>query len=259
MATIAPATAMDLFHVPVKQEKLTCFIPARSGSKRIPGKNVKLLAGHPLIAHTIATARRTGLFSRIVVSSDSEEYCQISRQYGAEAILRPASLATDFSPDIAWLKYTARLEWEEDHHFDAFCILRPTSPFRGAESVLGAHRAFCGSQVDSLRAVKPCTEHPAKMWVLGAKTMTPILPYKNDGVPWHSNQKSVLPKVYVQTAGMEWAWADTLWKLNSLAGEVIMPYILGEVEGLDLNIPRDWVYAELLLKGGAATLEDPTP
>ena len=80
------------------------FVPARSGSERVPHKNVRPLAGHPLLAYAIATAKEAGVFDRVVCSTDSEEIAEIARWYGAEVpFLRPSRFATSTSPDIEWL------------------------------------------------------------------------------------------------------------------------------------------------------------
>ena len=86
---------------------IVALIPARSGSKRVPDKNIRPLAGHPLIAYTIAAALGSGIFSDVIVSTDSEHYAEIVKYYGAEVpFLRPAELAGDQSPDIEWLAIT---------------------------------------------------------------------------------------------------------------------------------------------------------
>ncbi|MBL8103117.1 MAG: hypothetical protein JNM02_11335, partial [Anaerolineales bacterium] len=86
---------------------IIALIPARAGSKRVQGKNIRPLAGHPLIAYTICAAKQSGVFADILVSTDSEEYAEIARQYGAEVpFLRPAEIAGDLALDIEWLDFT---------------------------------------------------------------------------------------------------------------------------------------------------------
>jgi N-acylneuraminate cytidylyltransferase len=86
------------------QPTIVGLIPARAGSKRVPDKNIRLLAGHPVIAYTIAAALESAVFSDVIVSTDSEQYAEIVRYYGAEVpFLRPSELAGDISPDIQWL------------------------------------------------------------------------------------------------------------------------------------------------------------
>ena len=108
------------------------LIPARSGSERVPQKNIRPLAGHPLIAYAIATAQQAGVFQRVVCSTDSEEIAEIARWYGAEVpFLRPSEYATATSPDIEWITYTLEQLGE---HYDLFGIVRATNPFRGPDA-----------------------------------------------------------------------------------------------------------------------------
>src|SRR5262249_4305039 len=129
------------------------FVPARWGSERVRGKNVRPLAGHPLLAYAIATAQRSGVFQRVVVSTDSEETAEIARWYGAKGpFLRPPELATSTSPDIEWLTFTLE---RLDEAYDLFAIVRPTSPFRGPETVLRAYEQLLATpEADSIRAVE---------------------------------------------------------------------------------------------------------
>ena len=117
------------------------LIPARSGSLRVPAKNVRELAGHPLLAYSIAAARESGLFAAILVSTDSEEIAEVARRYGAEVPgLRPAELAGPTSPDVEWVTLAMAGRAEE-----IFAILRPTSPFRSAETITARLRRASSS------------------------------------------------------------------------------------------------------------------
>src|SRR2546425_9002622 len=107
------------------------LIPARSGSKRVKQKNIRPLAGHPLLAYSIAAARESGIFRSVLVSTDSEEIAAIARSYGAEVpFLRPAAMAADHSPDIEWIEHLLVELGRRDRVYDCFAILRPASPFR---------------------------------------------------------------------------------------------------------------------------------
>src|SRR5262252_1718600 len=153
------------------------LIPARHGSKRVPGKNVRLLKGHPTLAYTIAPALESGVFSAVIVSTDSEEIAAVARHYGAEVpFLRPAAFAGDTSPDIEWLEHTLGQLRAAGRTWDAFSILRPTSPFRSAATIRRAYARFTSQTgVDSLRAVEKCAQHPGKMWVIRGERMLPLL------------------------------------------------------------------------------------
>jgi CMP-N,N'-diacetyllegionaminic acid synthase len=241
---------------PAATPSVVALVPARSGSERLPDKNVRTLAGHPLIAFTIAAARESGIFAAIVASTDSERYAAIARHYGAEVpTLRPAALAGRTSPDIDWVEHALRALDDRGRRFDCFAILRPTSPFRQAATIRRAWRAFlAGDGVDSLRAVERCRQHPGKMWVVRGERMMPLLPLAPAGQPWHSSQYAALPEVWVQNASLEIAWTRVVEEGRTIAGEVVMPFFTEGAEGVDINVAKDWWWAEHLLAAGEAEL-----
>src|SRR5687768_2229827 len=198
------------------------LIPARSGSTRVVHKNIRRLAGHPAIAYSIASALDSGVFESVVVSTDSEEYAAIARHYGAEVpFLRPAEFSGARSPDIDWLDDTLRRLAAAGRDYDCFSILRPTSPFRKAETIRRAWRVFLEAEgADSLRAVERCGQHPGKMWIVRQKRMMPLLPYGPAELPWHSSQYHALPEVFVQNASLEIAWSRVVFEERTIAGEV---------------------------------------
>jgi len=232
------------------------LIPARSGSKRVPGKNIHPLAGHPLIAYTICAAKQSGVFADIFVSTDSEEYAEISRQYGADVpFLRPTDIAGDLSLDIQWIDFTLHKLKEMGREYDCFSILRPTSPFRLPTTIQRAWKEFQTEEgVDSLRAVEKCKEHPGKMWVVRGKRMMPLLPIGPKEQPWHSTPYQVLPEVYSQNASLEMAWSRVVFNGRTIAGNVVMPFFTEGCEGFDVNRPYDWELAERLVARGEAEL-----
>jgi CMP-N,N'-diacetyllegionaminic acid synthase len=234
---------------------IVALIPARSGSKRVPDKNILPLAGHPLLAYTIQAARQSEIFSGVVVSTDSRRYAEIARYYGAEAPwLRPPELAGDLSPDIDWVEYTLKGLREEGRNFDCFSILRPTSPFRLPETIRRAWQEFLAEDVDSLRAVEKCKQHPGKMWIVRGKRMVPLLPQGPADQPWHSSQYQALPEVYVQNASLEIARTRVVFEGRTIAGQVLAPFFTRDYEGLDINDLRDWRLAAELVASGEASL-----
>ena len=129
--------------MPEKQKTLVALIPARSGSKRVPDKNIRPLAGHPLIAYSIAAALQSKIFKTVIVSTDSELYAEIARHYGAEVpFLRPAKIAGDTSPDIEWVEYTLNHLRNNGQDYEYFSIMRPTSPFRLPDTIRRAWQEF---------------------------------------------------------------------------------------------------------------------
>ncbi len=242
------------------------FIPARVGSKRVPGKNVRVLGGHPLIAYTIGPALESKIFDAVMVSTDSEEIAAIARHYGAEVpFLRPAALASDTSPDIEWLEYTIGELSAQGRNWDCFSLLRPTSPFRTVDTIRRAWTTFRSQNgVDSLRAVELCTQHPGKMWIVRGQRMYPLLPFGGEAVspmphgeagqPWHSTPYQALPRVFVQNASLEIAWTRVVRERRTIAGDVLVPFFTESYEGFDINDAFDWMVAERLLAEGKVTL-----
>jgi N-acylneuraminate cytidylyltransferase len=238
------------------------LIPARSGSERVPGKNVRELGGHPLIAYTIAAAQAARVFDAVIVSTDSPEIAAVAESYGAEVPgLRPAEMATSTSPDIEWIRHVLAELAADGRRYDVFSLLRPTSPFRGPEVIRRAFEQLValGDRADSLRAVRLCHEHPGKMWVLDGDLMRPLLD-QPEGVPYHSRQYKSLPRVYIQDSSIEMAWARAVDVHDSIAGENVAPFLTEELEGFSIDYPDDWSYAEEMIAAGRATLPAiPTP
>ena len=236
-----------------------CLIPARSGSKRVPDKNIALLGGHPLIAYTICAARQSEVFSRIIVSTDSDKYAAIAAHYGAEIpFIRPAEMAGDKSPDIDWVQHALTWLKENGARTDAFSLLRPTSPCRKADTIKRAWDQFTRQTgVDSLRAVEPCAQHPGKMWVVRGERMHPLMPMQPEEItPYHSTQYTALPKVYVQNASLEIAWTRVALEQGTIAGEVLTPFLTEGDEGLDVNSQYDWQLLEKMVSDGSAKLPE---
>jgi len=252
----------------------------------VTGKNVRLLGGHPMIAYTIVAALESNVFESVIVSTDSEEIAAIARHYGAEVpFLRPAAFATDTSPDIEWLAHLLAELNARGRTWDCFSLLRPTSPFRTADTIRRAWARFTSQTgVDSLRAVELCAQHPGKMWVVRGDRMLPLLPFETTGVgsgeagpvppkprsgeagpvppkprsgdggPWHSTPYQALPRIYVQNASLEIAWARVVRERRTIAGDVLVPFLTEGYEGFDINDAYDWMIAERLLVDGSVTL-----
>jgi CMP-N,N'-diacetyllegionaminic acid synthase len=219
--------------------RAVALIPARSGSVRVPNKNTRLLAGHPLVAWAIAGARESGRFETILCSTDSEEIAGVARSYGAEVVERPAEMAGSTSPDIEWVRHAL-----DGSSYDAFSILRPTSPFRRGATIERAWQSF-GEHCDSVRAVRPVREHPGKMWVRDGDYIRPLLPQPEGEVPTHSRQTASLPEVLVQDSSLEIAWTRIVAD-GEIAGARVVPFFPEDEEGISIDYPDDLERAERL-------------
>ena len=232
---------------------MVAFVPARSGSSRIPNKNVKLLAGHPLLAYSIRSAIDSGIFSAVYLATDSEEYAEIGTRYGATWWRRQKSEANE--PDFEWVKGVVETGSEY------FAILRPTSPFRTADKIRRAWAEFqADGKADSLRAVSPAKTNPYKMWWYSSYENR-ILPIMDDyfdpaGQPRHSVPTQTLPPAYAQNASLEIARTDVIERFGNISGREVMPFFSQGHEGYDINTQDDWDYAEHLVETGRAKLPE---
>src|SRR5258708_3976531 len=142
--------------------------------------------------------------------------------------------------------------------YDAFAILRPTSPFRTAEMIQKAWSKLRQADYpyDSLRALECVTQHPGKMWMLDFIGSANPLLLQPAGTPWHSSPTQTLPKVYIQNASLEIAWTDTVRRTGTIAGERVLGFETRDWEGFDINTEQDWWVAERAIQEGVATLPE---
>jgi CMP-N,N'-diacetyllegionaminic acid synthase len=231
------------------------LIPARSGSERVRDKNIRPLAGHPLIAYAIAAARQADVFDRVVCSTDSGKIAEVAQRYGADVpFLRPAEFATSTSPDIEWIEHAFD---QLDEHFDLFAIVRATNPFRGPEVLRrGYEQLLATPEADSIRAVELVKQHPGKMWVLEGKLMRPLLDQSHLEVAWHAGQYQALPPIYVQNSALEIAWTRVVSQTGTREGRVVAAFLTDGHEGFNIDDEEDWDRARRLLDSGAVELPD---
>ena len=220
---------------------MIALIPARAGSRRIPGKNTKLLGGYPLWWWTAMAAERSGVFDQVVLCADFAVTANVF-----VLLRRPVP---DHQPDIEWVRdalqqYPSRREW---------CILRPTSPFRDAATIRRAFRQWQGAKdcCDSLRAITPVTQTPYKMWsATGDLAIMPIVPILSGAhglTPYHSSPTQTLPTVYAQTGALEMGWTRNVEQLGTISGRKVVGFLTDGPAACNIDTPDDWARAEALL------------
>lgn len=225
--------------------RTVALIPARGGSKRIPGKNVRELAGRPLLAYSIAAARESGVCDRIICSTDSPEIAEIAVSYGAEVpSLRPAELATDGAHDISFVRHAIDNWLESSDEF--IVLLRPPNPLRRGPSVVSALESLAGaSWADSVRALRPVSEHPGKMWRVDSKGEATT--YLDQGGSYNGPTQD-LERLFVQSSALEIVRTRAVIEHGSISGDRVMALELPGFEGLDLNSEVDWMVMEHLVR-----------
>ncbi len=238
--------------------EVLAIIPARGGSKGIPRKNIRLMAGYPLIAYSIAAGLAAEVVRRVIVSTDDEEIAQIARQFGADVpFLRPAECAQDRTPDLPVFQHA--LNWlreNEDYQPDIVIQLRPTSPFRRVWHINQAvYRLVENPAADSIRAVCVPFQNPFKMWRIGGDGFMHPLMETEFKEPYNMPRQE-LPEVYWQTGYVDAAWADTILTKNSMTGDFILPLVINPSEFVDIDSLDDWQRAERMLQSGEITFDD---
>ena len=234
------------------------LIPARGGSKSIPRKNIRLFAGHPLIAFSVAVGLAAKSVSRVIVSTDDEGIAAIARDYGAETpFLRPLELAQDDTPDLPVFQHA--LQWlieNEGYKPEIIVQLRPTSPFRRVWHIDQAVKRLreC-SEADSVRTVCTPFQNPFKMWRIGSDGFIKPLIDTDFSEPYNM-PRQLLPDIFWQTGYVDVAWTDTILNKNSMTGDRILPLVINPNEWIDIDSPDDWRRAERLLQNGEINYDD---
>jgi CMP-N,N'-diacetyllegionaminic acid synthase len=227
------------------------LIPARSGSKRLPNKNIKLLNGHPLISYTIISAIQSRQFEEVIVSTDSEEIARIARYYGASVPdLRPSELAQDFSCDIDWVNHALNCLLRNPlDSIEFVAILRPTSPLRKHSTIVKALESLKENPwADSLRAMQVTEKHPGKMWEVGNHSKaTPFLNQLNQNPPTHDRPTQSLQKLWIQNASMEVVKLKAIIDTNSISGRSVLAFEMPGLEGFDINNELDFEFLEYII------------
>jgi len=223
------------------------IIPARGGSKRVAHKNIRTLAGKPLIAWTIETAISCQRLDRVIVSTDDEEIVDIARKYGAETpFVRPAELAQDDTPDLPVCKHT--LSWLTRH--ENFCPdivvwLRPTAPLRIIEDIDNAINLLFETDADCVRSVCPVEHHPYWMKRLEGNRFIPLIKGVDESKYY---QRQLLPPVYRLNGAVDVFWRKTVLDKGFMYGGDMRGYVMPAERSVDLDSELDFALAELLLQ-----------
>jgi CMP-N-acetylneuraminic acid synthetase len=219
------------------------IIPARSGSKRLPHKNIRILVDKPLIAYTIEAALKSKYINRVIVSTDDDKISRISKNYGAEIIVRPKKLAEDDTPMVFVLRHAIEcLEKKENYRADAIVLLQPTSPLRTSYETDMAIKKFLITNADLVVSVSETKNHP--FWSFRMDN-DKLIPFIDDGLKITRRQD--LPKIYVANGTMYVMSRETLQKENIYDGDV-RAIIMDEEKSIDIDTMLDFKIAELLIK-----------
>lgn len=231
--------------------KILCLIPARSKSKGIINKNIKLLNNKPLMAYSIEQAKESKYYKnkkmRIVLTTDSEKYAKIGISYGAEVpVLRPSEISEDLSTDFEFMEHMVNyLKNTENYYPDIILQLRPTQPMRKLEDIDNCLQLFIENydEYDSLRTIIPIEKSPFKMYQLKNDVLLPLfetLEVDNKNIIEPFNQcRQLLPQCYLHNGYIDILKPDLL-KDNKISGGKIYPYLMKKEDTVDIDTMDDW-------------------
>ena len=230
-------------------------VTARAGSKGIPGKNTRLLAGKPLIAYTIEAARASAAFDRLILSSDDEGAAAVARTLGCEVpFMRPPALSADDTPHLPVMQHA--VGWLRDHEGyepDWVMILMPTSPLRQPRHIVEAVRLALASNADSVVSVDEVPAHfnPLRTVSVDAEGWARLL-VGNRPVRERAVRRQDLPKAWVFSGAIYLFRSSLLFDPvePSLYGEKVMAYVMPRY-GHNLDDPEDWAVVERILSNTA--------
>lgn len=225
---------------------MIALIPARGGSKGLPGKNIKNLCGKPLIAHTIGAALNASEIDRVVVTTDSEEIAEIAKQYGAEVpFLRPEELAGDTSSAVdVYLHAVDFLQKESGQEIQKFMVLLPTAPLRGSENIEQALKEFYEKKAETLISMKEA-ETPIS-WYYGMNEEGRVKNLGFDGQNAVKNRQ-VNNVYYIPNGAIYILDTRLLREKRTYYSDNTVAYLMSQEESVDIDCALDFKIAELLL------------
>jgi CMP-N,N'-diacetyllegionaminic acid synthase len=230
-----------------KDHVVVCVIPARGGSKGLPGKNIKMFCGKPLIAHTIEQAKQSKYIDRIIVSTEAEEIAQISLEYGAEVpFMRPMELAGDSSSTVDVLLHA--INWLEDvdqYAFDILLLLHTTTPLRSVEDINEIISLMVEENADNVFSVAEAHRNPYfNMVEEGSDGFVRLV---KEG---SFSTRQAAPKVYDMNAAIYVWWKNVLRDEKKIFFKKTKIYVMPKERSMDIDDDLDFRIAEFIQTKG---------
>ncbi len=225
--------------------KRLAIIPARSGSKGIKDKNIKLLAGIPLIGYTIKAALESNMYERVMVSTDSPQYAKIAKELGAEVpFLRSEITSRDTSTSWDVVREVVDQYRRQGYEFDSITLLQPTSPLRDADDIIGAYKLFDVKAANSIISV--CEAEHSPLWsnIIGSDLSMEHFAETDDGV---SGRQQLL--TYYRQNGAIYIVNDiALNNIHNIFREKCYAYIMDQSHSINIDSELDFMIAEAIMK-----------
>ncbi|MBE1298294.1 MAG: acylneuraminate cytidylyltransferase family protein [Alteromonadaceae bacterium] len=225
-------------------KKVLGIIPARGGSKGVKRKNIRTVAGQPLIYWSIKSAKESNVLDFCCVNTDDDEIANVAAEYGSDVIMRPPELAQDETPMLPVLQYVCEQAEAKFGKFDTIVLLQPTAPMREAKDIQGAVEAFhinCESRsLVSVYQVDDC--HPSRMYRIENGTLCKIF-----AEPQGSLRQDLEP-IYHRNGALYICERDLLMKKNLLICEHPIPYVMSKANSANIDDEEDLFIADKLMQ-----------
>lgn len=225
-------------------KKIVAIITARSGSKGVPDKNIKELNGKPMMAYSIESAVQSGIFDRIIVSTDSEKYAEIAKAYGATVMgLRPPELSQDDTKSVDALLYELQKLEENGECFDCFMLLQPTSPLRTVKNIIESVDLFFEKDAYSILGVRE-VDHPPEWSCPLDETLDLTILQKQI----KATRRQDSPKYYQLNGAIYFVDCNHFRESKSLFDEKAFAYVMEKRESIDVDDIYDFMLVDVILK-----------
>lgn len=224
--------------------KNIAIIPARSGSKGVTNKNIKKLCGKPLMAYTIEAAKHSGCFDEIMVSTDSEDYAEIARKYGASVpFLRSERTASDTASSWDMVEEVLSMYKERGEQFDTFCLLQPTSPLRTADDIKSAYQLF--REQATFAVVSVCEAEHSPLWCGNLPDSHEFIGFLREE---NMKQRQAGKKFYRLNGALYIVDIEKFREDHFLYKEGSFAYVMSQERSVDIDTDIDFLLAELLMQ-----------
>lgn len=231
----------------MKKYKILAIIPARGGSKGLPGKNIKPLLGKPLIAWTIEQARKSRYVDKLVVSTDDKKIAEISKSYGAEVpFLRPKALAEDSSPTSDAIMHAVDWFEKRGETFDILVLLEPTSPLRKDDDIDNAIKAFVNNYENADALVSLGEVQLEKPHIVKKIENGYLVPFVKSDIKFHQRQQ--LPKAYFPYGVIYIVKTESFKKTRTFYQKKTIPYFIERWQNYEIDDLHDFICHEAILK-----------
>jgi CMP-N-acetylneuraminic acid synthetase len=221
------------------------IVPARGGSKGLPGKNIRLLAGKPLLEYTAEAARASRVIDRLILSTDSAEIAEVGRRAGLEVpFLRPSTLAADDTPMVPVLEHAVAALGQEGWVADIIVLLQPTSPLRRPEHIRAAVTMLCETDADSVVTVVEVPRHFSPDYVMRVEGGR-LIPFLPEGARVTRRQDA--RPAYARDGTVYACWRSTLEQYHGIYGDDCRPLVVAPNESVSIDTVADWETAERAL------------